>query len=770
TSNNYPVTSGAYSVIFNGGQMDLMITSLLVDLAGPIFVNDMSSPYATTGDDYTFSVKVIDNVQVYNVSVEYWFGNGTHTVQEMGKTGGSIWDLTITVPQTSLEPLHYIFYALDNSFNQNNTTQRDISVLDNDGPTFKVDGTLKKAFTGVAFSFSVVVTDNIKVSSVYVEYWFGDSSTHENVSMSPGVVDLWEHSIPIPENETGPLHYIFHANDTSNNWNETAQKVVSIQDIIPPFFGTDDTSNTATTGDNLTFSVYVYDNIMVSSVWLEYQYGDRIIHNLSMEKRTDGRWICELTIPDYTTETLFYSFHACDTSGNWNSTDTKGVTIVDNDPPVFRMDSTPTTATTGENLSFVVYVTDNIKVSGLWLEYWYGTSETHINTSMMYVKEELLWKYNITVPSDSLDPLHYLFHACDISGNWVNTTPKIITILDNDCPRFIEDNTPTNGTTGDAFTFSVVVEDNIGVQAVFVKYWYGDGFSSNDSMFVGSDNTWTATIYLPRKYLEAFYEFSAVDSSGNWAHTSRKKITVLDSIEPVLRTDGTTHNAYAGGKVTFSINVTDNIEVGAVYVEYWYGDNGEHYNISMKHVGGDSWVASITVKNTMEWITYIFHACDTAGNWARSRDEEMINVEDIEPPYIVAVDVPVKVTAGKELTLTVNASDNVGIDEVWAEYWFGNGTHLYIEMNKTDSEYACKIAIPSNFTGTMHVVFYAEDLAWNDASTSQYNITVEKVKRAQKKPYLLIGIAGGAAAVALAVAFLLIRKRRGGGPREAAEE
>ncbi|RLF76270.1 MAG: hypothetical protein DRN42_01350, partial [Thermoplasmata archaeon] len=118
--------------------------------------------------------------------------------------------------------------------------------------------------------------------------------------------------------------------------------------------------------------------------------------------------------------------------------DLPGIMAGDVNKTVFGADYTPSTATTGEQLNFSVNVTDDVAVYGVWVEYWYGTG-SHTNSTMTQGTGDI-WYHIITV-ADTLDTLHYIFHANDTSDNWNETSMKNITITDNDRPVFGTDGT-----------------------------------------------------------------------------------------------------------------------------------------------------------------------------------------------------------------------------------------------------------------------------------------------------------------------------------------
>ncbi len=74
-------------------------------------LNDNSDTYASTGETYNFNITVTDNIDITYVSLEYWFGNGTH--ENISMIGDKDFSRSISIPINSVTSLKYFFYALD---------------------------------------------------------------------------------------------------------------------------------------------------------------------------------------------------------------------------------------------------------------------------------------------------------------------------------------------------------------------------------------------------------------------------------------------------------------------------------------------------------------------------------------------------------------------------------------------------------------------------------------------------------------------------------
>jgi len=483
----------------------------------PLLADDMTLSTATTGDDLVFSVNATDNIELADVWVEYWFGDSpTHFNDSMSNPTDDLWNLTIALPPDSLETLHYRFYALDTTGNNAMTQARNVTVLDDDPPIFEIDDTPDNATTGDVFTFTVHVNDNVLVDSVNVTYWYGISGASTNISMLEGLVGTWTLSILVPMDSLDPLHYLFSAIDNSTNIGVSISKEVTVRDDDSPVFGEDIPTGNGTTGDDLNFSVNVSDNIGVSGVFIVYWMDGSEEINSSLTDMTSNKWSIPITIPFDRDGKLYYRFAARDGSDNWAMTPTRNITVVDNDGPVFIQDMTPSSGTTGDDLSVAVSVSDNLGVAGVTVTYWFG-DEGAKNTVALQNENGIIWVYTIPIPADMIENLNYQVIAFDASGNENSTQGRSVQIHDNDAPVIGADLTSETIVKGLIHTFEVEVDDNLGVASVHLEYWFGDGDHVNVSS-AGESHLFEMNI--PRHPNgDVHYIFSASDGAGNWALT-----------------------------------------------------------------------------------------------------------------------------------------------------------------------------------------------------------------------------------------------------------
>ncbi|MCK5774132.1 MAG: hypothetical protein KAH57_10130 [Thermoplasmata archaeon] len=678
------------------------------DIVSPTMGTDSTPTIGTTGDGLTFSVQATDNVRINGVSVEYWYGSGTHTIGSM--SGPTPYTHRITVPSGSITALRYRFRIVDGAFNVLESDVRTVSISDNDRPTFGTDNSQTSGTTGDLFTFAMETFDNIEVSSTHVEFWYG-SGTHRNLSFISVKI------ITIPSDSTDTLHYIFTAGDDAGNWNATTVKDVTITDNDLPSFGSDLSSITATTGDPISLNISASDNVGIGTITVEYWYGSGSHSNTSM----NGTGPYDLTIiaPSGSTDRFNYRFHASDPGGNWIETDAASIDITDDDRPTFSSDTTPTSATTGEQISLGISARDNIDLYDVTVEYWHGYGP-HFNLSMT---GSGTYSRSITAPLNSLVAMSYKFHAVDAEGNWADTPTGAVLILDNDMPSYFNDVTPTSSGTGDPINFSVRASDNVGVKQVRLQYYLGSSGQILNISVPGEDH-FNITIVAPWNSTDdMYYRYQVEDTSGNWWMWSNyKAISIYDDDSPHLVNDLTPDEAGTGDMLSFAVQAVDNIAIDTLTLEYWYGE-GTHLTLPMS--GSGPYLVDLMVReDTLDPLHYFIKIEDTASNSVQT-EETVIKIIDNDAPSVSITNPVTSIATGAVLNITALVSDNLAPNSVWIEFGFGNGPMVNQTMVLHEGLYHMDIEIPSDMVDDLKVRISSSDLSENIGSTGLLVLEVE---------------------------------------------
>jgi len=304
----------------------------------PIAAFTYSPRLPGAGEIITFNASQSWDPDGFITNYQWDFGdeNVTNTLNPIiTHTYNSVGDFSVTLTVT------------DNEENEDNITKI-ISVVDTTLPPEIIDNTLSTGTTGDSFTFNATVTDNTQVASVWVEYWYG-TGTHTNVSMTNVAGNFWQKTIVIPHS-VNPLHYIIAANDTSDNWNTTDTKNVTIHDNDDPEITNVQAVPSVQMEDGfVNISAIVTDNIEVNQVYLTINYPNNIMKSYSSKRstienfsitqnKTSDTYYCNKTYYQFGVYT--YHIWANDTSGNGNHSVNYTFEIV-NQPPYTPDDPQP---------------------------------------------------------------------------------------------------------------------------------------------------------------------------------------------------------------------------------------------------------------------------------------------------------------------------------------------------------------------------------------------------------------------------------------------
>lgn len=457
-------------------------------------------------------------------------------------------------------------------------------IMEMPGPDIGVDSTDKICTTGDEFEFAIDVSDPSGISEVKVEYWFG-SGTHQNDSMTGS--GTYYRTITIPSDSLDDLSYIFHAASVAGMWSQTSRKGRVVIDNDDPTLGEDHSDTEGTTGDGFTFSISADDNIDVHRVYVDFWIGSGSHQNFSMVG-PDPHHIT-VQIPMGSVSDLHYMFHASDEAGNWAGTSPSDASISDNDPPIFQSDLSDQKATTGDSFTFMVSVDDNIEISSVSVEYWFGSGK-HTNMDMEGSGPHNL---TITIPSDSIESLQFVFHAEDDSGNDAVTDHYEVEVADNDPPWFISDASPDEAGSGDTIEIKVQVGDNIGISRVDLIWKQDmDGDNVEERMSL-SDGWYVSSLTFPMDWEGAyFYHVRITDTSGSTNVSEESIFHLLDDIPPSVEPIEDI-SVPVGYNVTVVINATDNI--GIDYYQ-WSGSPIPFFNNMISGIVQSSGIYTITVE------------------------------------------------------------------------------------------------------------------------------------------------------------------------------
>ncbi|MBN1538860.1 MAG: hypothetical protein JW939_01850 [Candidatus Thermoplasmatota archaeon] len=482
-------------------------------------------------------------------------------------------------------------------------------------------------------------------------------------------------------------------------------------------------SGYATTGDEYIFKCQAYDEAGIQQVLLDLRTEGQGINGSTTNEMfpEDANWTFPVIVAFNSTDDLIYRIRARDNSGNWNETPWYNVDVIDNDAPWFIDDLTNSTATTGGTVDFLVYAEDNINVSSVMLFLsWDGSDEVDTRSMLHYSGG---WMLTWDVPVDRIGTLNYSAAVYDGAGNLNDSLEGSLEVQDNDAPIFLQDLSDRSGTTSDSYRFAVSVEDNIGLEGVFVEYWRRNYPDPETIPMAKEEGLWTLSIQLSSTDLTFLHHiFHAVDTSGNWAHSGENTTNITDNDEPVFIRDWSSGNTTTGDPFEFRVSVSDNTMVGSVAL--YCSIRAGSLEMELQD-DGVNWTAVVDPPvDSLQGINYHFQARDIFGNTNISNNRT-VQVLDNDPPTFGPLQAPGTVNAGDNLTMTVEIVDNIGVVHAELEWWLGGSSDKTLsELTRVPGGHSATFRIPLEAYGTVYYRVRASDPSGNSGTSPRYEASI----------------------------------------------
>jgi hypothetical protein len=202
----------------------------------------------------------------------------------------------------------------------------------------------------------------------------------------------------------------------------------------------------------------------------------------------------------------------------------------------------------------------------------------------------------------------------------------------------------------------------------------------------------------------------------------------LDSEPPEFGNNFTKNIAYTSNSFNFTINITDNVGLDQVYVNYTWLGAGQYFNKSMINISGN-WtnITLMPIINTT--ITYYFWANDTSGN-SNKTGFGFVTVLDDDPPVIISGSDNFTVGTGNNFVIYSNFTDNVNV--LNAEIYFKKITAgSYSSAGMTEGSegqfYATNIFLGIDTTNDVTGYYYY--VIAKDANNNSVNYTFNQTNK-----------------------------------------
>jgi len=314
---------------------------------------------------------------------------------------------------------------------------------------------------------------------------------------------------------------------------------------------------------------------------------------------------------------------------------------------------------------------------------------------------------------------YYSVTAVNVVGESQTLGP--ILVLDKEPPLIRSISYPNHAKNNEDILISTEICDNVGIISAEFHYWFDDGIMINETMQRREESTFAISIFIPSDETgELNFLLSVVDFTGNVRNSTMISIPIMDTIPPVIVSDNTPTKGITGQPITFSFIPFDNIEIAKVNVIYWY-ETDSVFNRSMS-VSGISYYLNETLIHTLVPLKYRYIIIDTSGNIFISEIREIEIIDNIEPKIVLDMSGTSTFT-GEDFTFKAQFQDNVRIESVRVEYWYGDGDHLFLEMDPGES-YSATLTIPNDSILPLRYRFICKDTSGNSLITGATTVKI----------------------------------------------
>ncbi|UCF07933.1 MAG: hypothetical protein JSW28_09890 [Thermoplasmata archaeon] len=520
---------------------------------------------------------------------------------------------------------------------------------------------------------------------------FGQFRSHTNLQVTSDVKDF------VPE----PPQYI----------------ILSIDSRPPEFSNLTHTPDPQDMGGKVNITVDVTDDYGVNSVYVNITMPNGSWINASMPKGTDDQWFHNIT---YDLPGVYsYIIWANDSADNWNSTGPGTFTILDiGIPEFFNLYDYPDPQEHGGFVNITADITDDAGVVWAWVNITMPDG-SWFNASMSQGTGDM-WFFNSTY--DELGLYSYTVWANDTHNYWNSSWPGTYTIQDTMPPQFSNLNDfPDPQEYGFSVNITVEAADDVGMGEVWINITYPNGTWTNQTMEKGTGNVhFYDTIYSNLDVHS--YTVWANDTSDNWNSTGPGTFIIIETELPELSDVTDIPDPQEnGGYVNITVDVTDNIDVGGVWINILYPD-GSRINVSMLQGSGDEWYLSIPYDDLGDYV-YLIWARDVNYNWNSTGSETFSIIDTDVPEVIDFYDTPDPQENGDYVTVTAHIVDDVGIEEVWLNITYPNSglTNTSMDEGVIDE---WLLHAQYDELGTYSYTIWAKDVAdnWNSAGPGTFTI------------------------------------------------
>jgi hypothetical protein len=273
---------------------------------------------------------------------------------------------------------------------------------------------------------------------------------------------------------------------------------------------------------NLSCRIYSVEPIVEKTVNITGPVGFAPLDVSLIEANNDGYYYIQSysIIGNYT-----FFIWTKDASGNTNKSQLCQFSIIEDNVPSIIQNVTafPNPQYANNSVNISCFLTDNVAVDQARIII---TNPLGSQENISLIKNQNMYWYETIYTT--VGNYSYFIWTKDTLGNTNQTELQTFSILPDNLPPTIEDNTSTVGYYNQSFTFSANITDNAYPSTIWVEYWYDSEAHINETMTFNEENNWQKTITISSSKETLYYIISANDTSNNWNNIDIKNVTLYE--------------------------------------------------------------------------------------------------------------------------------------------------------------------------------------------------------------------------------------------------
>lgn len=477
-------------------------------------------------------------------------------------------------------------------------------IIDTVNPRVSLSLSKSSVVVGETVTLTASMSDNV-----------GIAYTKATIDGKPAYFDAKGYCI-YKTDTVGEIVIYIEVYDAAGN-SASAQKTLTVKADMPPTVSISAPDKVAV-NETFTITVNASDDVKVTLVEAEVD-GNPIVLNSSKQYKMTPSSVGEIVV----------TAKAYDSEGKV-STVQKTITVTeDTTAPTVSITSTLYTVAVGQPFTITVKATDNVGVTKVEAEV--DGKPIDLNSNLQY-----------TIMPEQIGKIYIKAFAHDEKGN-VGVAEREITVTeDTTSPSVSISSTASTVVVYQAFTITVNASDNVGVVKVEAE---ADGvplvLDENRKCVIVPEQTGVITIKA--------YAYDSKENVG----TAERKITVnADTTPPSVSISSTASSIIAGKPVTITVSASDNAKVARIEAD------ADGVPLVLDESGKCTIIPE--TPGTLVITARAYDASDNVGTATRN-----ITVQaDTSAPSVSISTTASRVAAGSPFTITVSASDNVGVTAI----------------------------------------------------------------------------------------------------------